>query len=249
MVAKRRTAVGEQRTAEGGQRTAEPLTTRDLNRALLSRQMLLAREKATVTEAVHRLIAMQAQVARPPFVGLWTRLSPFTRADLLKALHARTIVRATSLRGTIHVMAADDFVGLRGALQPALTRGLEAILGDRIKDVDYAALDQEARAFFHGQSATFDALRKHLKAKNAKTDERALAYAIRVTLPLVQVPTDDRWGFPASADFAIADTWLKRKISYTPIKIAKATAGSLVNAANRKRNNDMNRCRAWPSSR
>src|SRR5262245_3495441 len=113
-----------------------PLTARALHPALLSRQMRLAREKATATEAVHQLVAMQAQVARPPFVGLWTRLSKFTREDLLKPLHARTIVRATSLRGTLHVMTADDFVGLRGALQPALSRGLEVILGDRIKDVD-----------------------------------------------------------------------------------------------------------------
>ena len=192
---------------------APSLTTRALNRALLARQMLLAREKATVRDAVHQLVAMQAQVARPPFVGLWTRLQKFRREDLLDGLTRRKIVRGTSLRGTLHVMTADDFVGLRGALQPALTRGIQVILGDRLKDVDFAALEKEARAFFHGDAATFDALRKHLKSKTPNADERALAYAIRVLLPLIQVPTDAPWGFPASADFAIADAWLGRKIS------------------------------------
>ena len=185
------------------------MTQHDLNRALLARQMLLSREKVTVAAAVRRLVAMQSQVARPPFVGLWTRLPAFTREGLLKPLRDRTIVRATSLRGTIHVMTAEDFVGLRGALQPAMTRGMEAILKDRARDLDYAALEKEARAFFRGGPSTFDALRKHLKAKNPKADERALAYIIRIMLPLVQVPTDATWGFPAAADFTIADSWLK----------------------------------------
>ena len=159
------------------------------------------------------MVATQSQVARPPFVGLWTRLPAFTREGLLKPLRDRTIVRATSLRGTIHVMTAEDFVGLRGALQPAMTRGMEAILKDRARDLDYAALEKEARAFFRGGPSTFDALRKHLKAKNPKADERALAYIIRIMLPLVQVPTDATWGFPAAADFTIADSWLKTTIS------------------------------------
>jgi len=39
-----------------------------------------------------------------------------------------------------------------------------------------------------------------------------MAYAIRMHLPLVQVPTDDAWGFPAASDFALADDWLGKKI-------------------------------------
>ena len=39
-----------------------------------------------------------------------------------------------------------------------------------------------------------------------------MAYAIRTSLPLVQVPTDARWGFPASSDFALADAWLGKTV-------------------------------------
>ena len=46
------------------------LTTRALNRATLARQMLLGREKTTTLEAVERLVGMQAQLARPPFVAV-----------------------------------------------------------------------------------------------------------------------------------------------------------------------------------
>lgn len=189
------------------------ISQRALNRAYLARQMLLARERVTALQAVERLVAMQAQVARPPFIGLWTRLHGFGRSELAQALHARTAVRVTSLRGTLHVMTTADYIALRGALQPMLTRGTLAILRDRAGSLDMDALDVEARKFFRKSAATFDALRDHLKTKFPTQDERAMAYAIRTHLPLVQVPTDATWGFPASADFALADTWLSTKVS------------------------------------
>lgn len=198
--------------------TAAPptLTTRQLNRALFARQMLLAREKATAVEAVERLVGLQAQLARPPFAGLWTRLEGFRRDDLLDPLRRREIVRVTAMRGTLHLMTAADYVRLRGALQPALTRGMQAILRERAKDLDLEGLEAEARAFFGSAPGTFDGFRVHLKKKYPQGDERAMAYAIRNHLPLVQVPTGALWGFPAAADFAMAEAWLGTKVSTEP---------------------------------
>jgi hypothetical protein len=192
------------------------LTTRQLNRALLARQMLLAREKATAVEAVERLVGLQAQLARPPFAGLWTRLEGFRRDDLLDALLRREIVRVTAMRGTLHLMTAADYVRLRGALHPALTRGMQAILRERAKDLDLKGLETEARAFFGSAPGTFDGFRLHLKKKYPQGDERAMAYAIRSHLPLVQVPTGATWGFPAAANFAMAEAWLGTKVSTEP---------------------------------
>ena len=189
------------------------LSTRALNRALLARQMLLEREQTTATAAVERLVGMQAQLARPPFVGLWTRLHDFQRTELGEALRKRKVVRVTSFRGTLHLMTAGDYLALRGALQPMLTGGMQAILRDRAAALDIAALEAEARKFFGKTPATFDTLRAHLKAKFPKADERAMAYAIRMHLPLVQVPTDATWAFPAAADFALADAWMSKSVS------------------------------------
>ena len=61
------------------------LSRRQLNRATLARQLLLAREEAPVVETVERLCGMQAQEPKPPFVGLWTRLAGFTSSDLHEA--------------------------------------------------------------------------------------------------------------------------------------------------------------------
>ena len=188
------------------------LSRRALNRALLSRQMLLERHAVSATDGVERLIAMQAQVARPPFVGLWTRLRDFDRAELAKALHDRRIVRVTSLRGTLHLMTAADYLSMRGTLQPMLTRGMVSILRGRASALDMAAIEAEGRRFF-ARPATFDALRDHLVAKYEGADARAMAYAVRMSVPLVQVPTDAAWAYPAAADFALADTWLSKKVS------------------------------------
>jgi hypothetical protein len=84
------------------------LTHGQLNRALLARQMLLTREAIPVPDGVARLVGLQAQLARPPFVGLWTWLQGFRRSGLLASLHERQVVRVTAMRGTLHLMTAAD---------------------------------------------------------------------------------------------------------------------------------------------
>ena len=124
---------------------AATISQRALNRATLARQMLLVRETLPTVQAVERLAGMQSQLARPPFVGLWSRLEGFRREDLLKALHARTIVRVTAMRATLHLLSAADYVEFRGTLHPMLTRSLRSIFKASIDGVDLDA-DRRERA-------------------------------------------------------------------------------------------------------
>lgn len=189
----------------------DTLTRRQLNRALLARQMLLGREKTTVLKTVARLGGLQAQLARPPFVGLWTRIEGFSRADLLDAIRRKRLVRATWLRGTLHLVTAADYLAFRGSLQPALDRGLSA-LGAKGKSLDRRQIEKAGRTFF-GRPATFDALRQSLATTLPADQVRAVAYATRLFVPLVQVPTDDaEWGYPGAAEFVLADRWLGKKV-------------------------------------
>lgn len=192
--------------------STQTLTLRQLNRATLARQMLLARENTDAIDVVQRLAGMQAQQPRPPFIGLWTRLERFQRDELNMALQERKIVRVTAMRGTLHLMSATDYVNLRPAIQPGLTKGMQSILRERAADLDLEALHRAATQFFGNAPASFEALRQHFKTLYPGGDERAMAYAIRMHLPLVQVPIDTPWGFPATADFAMAEAWLGKTL-------------------------------------
>ena len=182
-----------------------------LNRALLARQMLLAREDISPSLAIDRLVGLQAQQAQPPFVGLWTRVADFDRESLLAALHGREIVRATLMRGTLHLLGAADYLDLRDTLQPMLTAGMHAVLRDRAKALDIPALVSAAGRFFGDRPATFTELRNALITDFPDADERAMGYAVRTHLPLVAVPDDSAWGFRADPSFTTAESWLGRE--------------------------------------
>ncbi|HEY8206978.1 MAG TPA: winged helix DNA-binding domain-containing protein [Myxococcaceae bacterium] len=185
------------------------LSRRALNRATLARQMLLERARTTVVEAVEALAGLQAQAPRPPFIGLWTRLEKLDAQDVLEALEKRQLVRATAMRGTLHLLSAKDSRQLRASLQPALTWGMKSILRERAEALDLDALQQAARELFTERPRTFDDAREALVRRFPKGDERAMGFAVRNVVPLVQVPQGAPWGFPAAADFALADLWLK----------------------------------------
>src|ERR1700754_4431202 len=103
----------------------ETLTRNALNRALLARQMMLAREEISPSRAIERLVGLQAQQPHPPFVGLWTRVAGFEREALLQLLRDRGVVRSTLMRGTLHLTTAADYLALRGTIQPALSAGMQ----------------------------------------------------------------------------------------------------------------------------
>jgi hypothetical protein len=92
--------------AVGGERV---LTQRELNRALLERQFLLTRRREALPRALERLGGIQAQYAPSMYVGLWSRLVDFERDSLTRALERRTVVQATLMRSTIHLVSAGDF--------------------------------------------------------------------------------------------------------------------------------------------
>ncbi|MCA1716767.1 MAG: winged helix DNA-binding domain-containing protein, partial [Actinobacteria bacterium] len=134
------------------------LTLRELNRATLARQMLLDREPLPVSDAVERLVGLQAQVPNPPYIGLWTRLRNFRRDDLTGLLQQREVVRATLMRATLHLMTAGDYLLLRPALQPALTRSLRSIAGKRLEGLDLDRVVAAARTSVEEAPRTFTEL-------------------------------------------------------------------------------------------
>jgi hypothetical protein len=93
------------------------LTRRELNRALLARQLLLDRAELPIPRALERVGGIQAQYAPSMYVGLWTRLAGFEREDLNRALERRSVVQGTLMRVTIHLVSARDYWPLAIAIR------------------------------------------------------------------------------------------------------------------------------------
>jgi hypothetical protein len=89
--------------------SARVLTPRALNRALLARQLLLERRPLSPSRAAEQVGGLQTQYAPSGYVGLWTRTSGFERNALTRALERRTVVQASLMRDTIHMVSAREF--------------------------------------------------------------------------------------------------------------------------------------------
>lgn len=89
--------------------TDRVLSLRELNRALLARQFLLARTDNDVLTAVERLAGLQAQFPPSPYVALWSRLGRLERAHLTKPLDRMMIVKASLMRATLHLVSAREY--------------------------------------------------------------------------------------------------------------------------------------------
>jgi hypothetical protein len=191
----------------------EVLSARALNRALLARQGLIERWCVGAVEAIERIAGLQAQDPRSPFVNLWSRLEGFARDDLAGALEARTAVRATLMRGTLHIVSAADYLAWRAPLAAMLEAGARGIQKNLGITVDPDLVNRVARPFFAAAPRRFEEVRQALIAALPDGHERGMGYTVRMTLPLVTPPEPVEWAFRRDPKFALAESWLGAPIA------------------------------------
>ena len=192
---------------------SDVLSTRSLNRATLERQMLLRRADVPVLEAIERLIGLQAQLPNPPYIGLWTRLAGFQKADLTRLIEKRRVVRSTMLRATQHLVSARDYLRLRPVLQPMIDRACRYTHGKGTAGIDRETLLAAGRTLLAEQPRTITELQTLLGERWPKHDPLALGYSIQLLLPLVHVPPRGTWGRGGAVPAVLAESWLKRPLS------------------------------------
>jgi hypothetical protein len=188
------------------------LGTRALNRALLERQFLLRRVEHKVQDVVRHLVGMQAQAPLPPYFGLASRLATFRPGDLADLLTGREVARIVLMRGTVHLVTADDVPVLRPLTQPALDRGLRANKAYRegLAGLDLAELAAAGREILEREPMTPALLRPLLAQRWPDRDPEALAAGVRILLPLVQLPPRGIWGAGGQPVVTTAESWLGR---------------------------------------
>jgi hypothetical protein len=92
------------------------LTLRELNRAALARQLLLEGKRLSPVALIERLVGMQAQWPPAPYIGIWTRTTGFKRRTLERELAKGSVVKATVMRQTLHLVTPRDYALIRAAM-------------------------------------------------------------------------------------------------------------------------------------
>lgn len=188
------------------------LTLRELNRATLARQLLLERASLAPLDAIKRLVALQGQVSNAPYIGLWTRLHAFRRADLTTLLEQRQVVRASSLRITLHLLAAEDYLRIHPLLQPTLSRNLR-LFARRTHGFDMERFSAFMRAYIQEQPRTAVELRAEMEELYPAMGQQQLSDAVRMHLALIQTLPAGTWGFTGRPAHIEATTWLGRPLA------------------------------------
>jgi hypothetical protein len=194
------------------------LSRRALNRSTLARQLLLERSDRSALDAIGHLVGLQAQVPLNPYLGLWSRLARFAPEDLATLLWERRAVRIVVMRGTIHLVTADDALLLRPLVQPVLDGEMarHRDYAPALAGVDLAAVLDHARPLLAERPRPVPELRRLLAERFPDHDAGALAFACRNRLALVQVPPRGVWGRRAQVTLTTAEAWLGRSLVAEP---------------------------------
>jgi hypothetical protein len=174
------------------------LTQRDLNRALLARQLLLERPRLPIPRALERMGGLQAQYAPSMYVGLWTRLEGFERDALTRALERRSVIQATLMRATIHLVSKRDYWPFAVAIREPRRRWWERGHPNRPRDMRPAA--KRLRRYLA------DGPRRRKEIEEFLGRERALG--VGAYLDLVRVPPSGTWEQRRADLYAAAEDWI-----------------------------------------
>ncbi|WP_199430855.1 winged helix DNA-binding domain-containing protein [Qaidamihabitans albus] len=190
------------------------LSGRALNRALLARQSLLSRQAGPAIEMIEHLVGMQAQAPFPPYYGLWTRLRGFEPGELSRLLLDREVVRIVVMRGTVHLVSAADATLLRPLTQPIMDRDLRGNTTNspKLAGMDLDEVAEAARALLTERPRGNTEFARLLGERWPERDPKALVYAARNLLPLVQVPPRAVWGRSGRPTYATVEDWLGRPL-------------------------------------
>jgi len=132
---------------------------------------------------------LQAQDSTGPYLGLWSRLRDFDRAELTADVTERRVLVATLQRVTMHMVTADDHRWMKPTLQPLFDQVRRL---PTVRALDHAGVLAQARARFPTRIP---------ELKDLVPEGSNPAYFrdfVQSNLPLVRVPPAATWGVGGS---------------------------------------------------
>jgi len=180
---------------------ARTLSRRQLNRALLARQMLLERVSAPLPRVLERMGCLQAQYAPSMYVGLWSRVQGLEREAVTRALERRKVVQGTLMRSTIHLVSAADYWPLAIAVREARRERWTRTRKNHSAGAVAAAARRLRSRFAEGPLS-----RTELSEELGR--DPVMVNAIGLWLDLVRVPPSGTWERRRADLYAAAEDWL-----------------------------------------
>jgi hypothetical protein len=175
-----------------------------LLRTLLARQLLLDRADLPLTDAIERIGGLQTQYAPSGYVGLWTRLAGFQRDDLTAALEERSVIQATLMRTTIHVVSRREF--WRFAMGVRQARRAWAL---RLGPVHAAGGANDEATLLAGADAIRQALVDGPRTVRELGDlGRGFVGNLGLWVDLVRVPPSGTWERRRADRLELAERWV-----------------------------------------
>jgi hypothetical protein len=135
------------------------------------------------------------------YVGLWSRMRLFARDDLTRRIERRTVVQATLMRVTIHLVARGDYWPFALATRDARRASWVRSRRGADSDEELAAAAERVRARLRADGTIH---RKELE-EIAGTGR---AVGVGLWLDLVRVPPSGTWERRRADLFAAADAWV-----------------------------------------
>ncbi len=189
----------------GEEANVRVLSTRQLNRALLARQLLLKRSPQPLTRTLERLAGLQAQYAPSTYISLWSRLREFPRDALTRALERRRAVQATLMRSTIHVVSARDFWLFAAGIRAGRQRWWLRVQRHQVEGLDMQAAAACLRAHLAAGPRRAAELKELLRAEGLPP----VAWSgVGLWLELVRVPPSGTWERRRADLYGLAEDWL-----------------------------------------
>jgi hypothetical protein len=174
------------------------LTLRELNRALLERQLLLQRRRLSVQEAVERLCALQAQYSPSPYLALWSRLEGFKKEQLTRALEQKRVVRSSLFRITLHITSARDYPYFAAVWLRAAQASTPRLDNDKV-----AGASRAVTALATKRPITIEEL------EDLGSDAMgAFRWRARALAPLLHIPPSGTWRFFGPPQLRSLKAWL-----------------------------------------
>jgi hypothetical protein len=187
--------------------TERVLTQRELNRALLARQLLLERQPLSIPRALERIGGIQNQYAPNAYIRLWSCLEGFEREALDRALARKSVVQATLMRGTIHVVSARDYWPLAVGIRRAGRQWWLRVHKPHAERVDVDAANAALRDFVSGTTRSRAEIVELLRPFDPPRAPDGIAWQ-GVDVGLVRAPPSGTWAKRRAHTFALAEDWL-----------------------------------------